>query len=219
MKTNLCIAHDPTFWPFRTWAELAVMPEKEERLVIIPVTSFSDWGLDTPLDFEETLMLSLLRECLGSPESEEVLVIPPLRFNLGRAGSTFFRVDPETAHGVIEDVARSIHASGFRKIVFLNSSQWNEPLVDAAGRDLRISLGLQPFCIFLSALGFDLTCDTGRENFRSVGNFLDTGNFDDETGKTAFIEASRRLGCLLKEIRAFRPLPEEGRVPRKAYPL
>jgi creatinine amidohydrolase len=46
-----------------------------------------------------------------------------------------------------------VKRSGFHKLVFFTTSPWNEELVDAASRDVRVSLGLQTFLIHLSSLG------------------------------------------------------------------
>lgn len=215
MKTNLSIVHDATFWPFHSWAEFSLMPDREKKVVIIPVVSFSDWEMEAPLDFEEVLTMSLLKKSLASIENpSRFLVIPPLRFNMGRKDSTFFRVDPETAHATLEDVAGSIHAHGFRKILFLNSSPWNEDLVDSGGRDLRIKLGLQPFCIYLSSLGLDFRSPSDRPRVHSIRDYL---LHEDEKGAPLLAEAADGLFSLLEEVYAFRPLPNDGRIPQKKF--
>ncbi|MFO7725797.1 MAG: creatininase family protein [Oceanipulchritudo sp.] len=212
MKTNLALVHEETFWPFFSWREFSLMPDRPGMVVIIPVTGFTDWNPVLPLDFEEQLLLALLRETLSGMEtSGRFLVIPPQRFNLGKKERSFFTVDPETAHATLEEIVRSIHGHGFRKVLFLNSNPLNEDLVDCAGRDLRIALGLQPFCINLGSIGLDWESPEGLE--RIAGIEKDLRGEGSPSPRTA--ELASRLRSLLEEVRRFRELPDNGAIPRK----
>lgn len=192
------------------------MEGRRQRVVIIPVVGMSDWRIDAPLDFEETLTLRLLSAALAkAPDPSMYLSIPPVRFTLGRRGRSFFTVDAETAHATLEDIAASVKESGFRKLLFLNSSPWNEELVDAAGRDLRIKLGLEPFCISLTSIGVNLHDPkympvNGDSSGAALGAAAGPGP---NTGPLP--EAADQLFTLLEEVRAFRPLPEDGFIPNK----
>src|SRR5690606_20561006 len=57
----LCLADDATFWPWHPWTDFARWPDKPDVTVVLPVAGFADWGLDAPLDAEETVLLSVLR--------------------------------------------------------------------------------------------------------------------------------------------------------------
>jgi hypothetical protein len=208
MKTNLAIAHEETFWPFFSSRDFSLLPDKKGMLVIVPITGFTDWEASLPLDFEENLLLSLLRKCLTEPGSRDrYRVLPPQRFNLGKTGRSFFTVDPETAHCALEEIVRSIRDTGFSKVLFLNSNPWNEDLIDCAGRDLRLSLQVQPFCINISSLGLDWHSEEGFAEIRRIGEDLN-GSGSGRAG-----ELARRLGSLLEEVRKFRPLPNNGAIP------
>lgn len=212
MRTNLAINHDPTTWVFHSWRQFALMDDRATRVVIIPVTAFSDWGPGVSLDFEETLTLALLRESLGSIDHpERFLVIPPMRFNLSGREDMFFTLDPETAHAAMEDVVGSIAAHGFRKVLFLNSNPANEDFVDCAGRDLRIALGIQPFCINLNGIGLEWQTGEGRDRCLEATRAL-TGEADSGSGITHLVES---LCALLDEVHAFRALPDGGKIPVK----
>jgi creatinine amidohydrolase/Fe(II)-dependent formamide hydrolase-like protein len=116
----------------------------------------ADWGLGHPLDSEETALMAVLRDaCRAAPPARRPLVVPPLRFIFGADPSCAFAVDPPAAHAMIAEVVASVAAAGFRRIVLLNASPWNEELCGAAARDLRVSRGLQMFVIHLSALDLD----------------------------------------------------------------
>jgi hypothetical protein len=153
----LCTADDATFWPWLSWPKFEAMAGKESVVVVVPVAGLADWGLGHPLDAEETLLMNLLRDaCRLVPEGQKPLVLPPLRWVFGADPSCAFAVDPPTAHALIAEVATSVAAAGFRKIAIVNASPWNEELVGAAGRDLRVGRNLHMFAVHLSALGLDL---------------------------------------------------------------
>lgn len=116
----------------------------------------ADWGLGFPLDSEEIAATHVLRTAVETLRSEvRLFVCPPIRFVLAPYASSAFGVDPDTAHATLASVVKGIRETGFSRIVFYNSSPWNEELIDAAARDLRISLGVQCFCINLSGIGMD----------------------------------------------------------------
>jgi creatinine amidohydrolase len=155
--TPICIADDATFWPWRRWPEFARWPAKDKTIVVVPLAGTADWGLGHPLDAEETVLMSVLRAASqAKPADLPLLVVPPLRFVMGSDPGCAFAVDAPTAQAFIAEVLGTIAVSGFRKVVLLNASPWNEEVIAAAARDNRIVLGLQIFRISLSGLGLDL---------------------------------------------------------------
>lgn len=160
----LCLADDATFWAWRRWPEFARWPDQASTLVVVPLAGLADWGLGHPLDAEETVLLSVLQAASAAREpGQSLLVTPPLRFVVGSEATATFAVDVPTAHALIEEVVRSVVASGFRRIVLFNASPWNEEVVSAAARDLRIALGVQMFTLQLSGLGLDFSPQRGAD--------------------------------------------------------
>ncbi len=152
----LCVADDATFWPWHRWPEFARWHNPAETIVILPLVGLADWGLGHPLEAEEIVLMSVLRAASQQrPEGLPILVVPPVRFVLGPDPGSAFAVEPPVAHALVAEIAASIVASGFRRVVLLNASPWNEEFIAAAARDLRIALGLQMFRISLSGLGLD----------------------------------------------------------------
>lgn len=132
------------------------MADRERRVVVVPITGMADWGLGHPLDAEETVLMNVIRSAsLLSPDGSKPLVLPPLRFVFGADTTCAFAVGQPAAHALIAEVAGSVAAAGFRKLVLVNASPWNEELCGAAARDLRVSRGLHMFVVHLSALGLD----------------------------------------------------------------
>jgi len=152
----LCVADDATFWPWKSSPAIGAWHKRDGTVVVLPLVGMADWGLGHPLDAEETVLMHVLRDaCRLVAADRKPLVVPPLRFAFGADPSCAFAVDPPTAHALIAEVAASVAAAGFRKIVILNSSPWSEELCNAAARDLRVSRGLHLFHIHLSALDLD----------------------------------------------------------------
>jgi creatinine amidohydrolase len=153
---QLCVADDATFWPWHKSPEIAAWRSPGGTVVILPLAGMADWGLGHPIDAEETVLMHVLREaCRIARPDRRPLVVPPLRFAFGADKSCAFPVDPPTAHALIAEVAASVAAAGFCKLVLVNSSPWNEELCGAAARDLRVGRGLHMFQVHLSALGLD----------------------------------------------------------------
>lgn len=173
----LCVADDATFWPWAAWTDFARWPDKGSTVVVIPLAGLADWGLGHALDLEETLSLAILKNAaarVGTAASFRLLTLPPLRFVVGTDPGCAFASEPAAAHRFIDEVVSSVAAAGFSRVVLYNASPWNEELIDAAARDIRIARGLQMFCVNLSGLGYDLhpTRSTTRRAAQTLATWL-----------------------------------------------
>lgn len=219
MKTRLAAGPQQPAWAYRSWRQFALMDNAAGHVVILPVCGLSDWGLDVPLDFEEQLTMALLNAAWPlCSRPDEILILPPLRWLPGTSSISYFRVPIATAHSTLESIASSIKAAGFRKCLFLNASPLNTDLLDAAGRDLRISHGLQPFCINLSSIGLGLDDAEARPRLTRILRAIlhaDGAGADPlrEEGEDCLRQSALRLASLVNEVQAFRPLPEDGAIP------
>jgi hypothetical protein len=126
----------------------------------------ADWGFGRPIDLEENLTAAVLNHALDqSGKTINLLVLPPLRMVAAPYDHAFFGMDAESTGAELIELAQSIHASGFQRLLFLNSSPWNEEIIDTAARDLRVAIGLEVYCINLAGVGLDL--HPGRSQNRS----------------------------------------------------
>ncbi len=209
VPTPLCIADDATFWPWHPWTDFARWTDKSAVTIVLPVAGLADWGLDAPLDAEETVLLTVLKAAAARPALPpgRLLVLPPQRYVLGPTEACAFAVDPPAAHAALDEWCASVAAAGFRRIVFYNSSPWNEELCDAAARDIRIARGLQMFCVNLSALGLDFAPWRGGERAPLRALLAELGKTPDGP---LLAQAATRLAALLNEIAARPPLPRDG---------
>jgi creatinine amidohydrolase len=225
-------ADEATFWPLASWPEIAALPRKGETLVVIPVVGMADWGLGQPLYLEEIVLSCVMRQASGLRGDLPLLVTPPVRFVVGPDPRCAFPVSPPVACALLEEIVLSVRASGFTKVVFLNSSPWNEELCDAVARDLRIGHGVQMFCVNLSALGLDLDPSRNPDRAPIASLFLALGGTTAETVPASPASPVLPAGCatakrddaalhllsLLREIHGRPPLADlvkisPGRLP------
>jgi hypothetical protein len=135
----------------------------------------ADWGLGHPLDAEETILTHVLKEaCRMTPNARKPLVVPPLRFVFGADKSCAFPVDQPTALALITEVTHSVAAAGFKRVVVMNSSPWNEEICGAATRDLRVFRNLHMFQLHLSAIELDFhpIRSRSRRRVQTLATFL-----------------------------------------------
>lgn len=127
-------------------------------VVVLPIYGLADHGLGLPLDVEETVGADLLAAAaaVGASGTLPLLVLPPWRFALSPYGEPLGALGPDDFLRVISEVAMSVRAAGFQRLLFWSTSPWNAEIIDAASRDTRVSLGLQTFVIEMAGLGLDL---------------------------------------------------------------
>jgi creatinine amidohydrolase len=209
---QLCIADAATFWAWRRWPEFSRWPNPESTLVVVPIAGFADWGLDQPLDVAETVLLAVLKAASEARNPlQSLLVTPPLRFVAGPGASAAFAVDVPVAHAFITEVVQSIAGAGFRRVVLFNASPWNEEILSAAVRDLRIGLGVQMFLLQLSGLGLDFHPIRGgdRQKLRALITGLPSA---DQVSTAIIADVARQVAAMLYEMQLHPPLANQGRI-------
>ncbi len=156
--SSLADLPEAALWSSRTWPEFAGLASPKTHLVVLPVFGFGDWGLGRSLDLEEILGCGVLRAMLAAEPRrlDGLTVLPPLRFVLGPYPHSLFGIDYETALDHVREIGESVAAAGMRRLIFFNTSPWNEELMETCACDLRAGVGLQTFVINLETLGLDL---------------------------------------------------------------
>lgn len=98
-------------------------------VVIVPVGSVEQHGPHCPPDVDISIPYHLAIRAAAAVEAFPVIVAPPIslgftHYNMGEVGTITLRL--ETFIAVLCDVARSIWANGFRRIILLNGHGGNE---------------------------------------------------------------------------------------------
>lgn len=128
-----------------------------EGVAVLPVYGLGDHGLGLSHDIEEVLGTSLLKTANPvSHANSGVTILPALRFGLSPYHAAIGRIDPDTLHQTLVEIAQGVVRAGFKKLLFLTPSPWNSELVDTASRDIHIDLGIQTFIIEFEGLGLSL---------------------------------------------------------------
>jgi len=191
-----------TFWAHHAWSEFASLAAKDRSLVILPLYGFADHGLGLPLDAEEILGSAIIRHAvIQAGNVVPCLVLPSVRFGLAPYPSSFFGIDPETAHALLHEIAAGVKAAGFTKLVFVNTSPWNRELVVDASRDIRVVQKLQTFIVNTPALGFDFhpASDKRAQAQAAVSHLLGTPARS-STRPADVRDGDYRPGCYLQPL-------------------
>lgn len=149
-------AWERRFLPRLTSKQIGELP-KEEALVILPVGAVEQHGPHLPV-MTDTLIgeatLTMTLEKLD--DSAQVWLLPPVPYgksneHVGIPGTISLSLS--SLLGVVNDVADSLHASGFGKLLLFNTHGGNVDLLNVAAREIRIRTGMTVFFISPSSLG------------------------------------------------------------------
>ncbi len=129
--------------------EIAAL-DKENTIVLLPMSATEQHGAHLPVGTDTTILAGVIdRFCkTQSFDDGTILFAPQLPIgksneHMGFAGTLTFSAT--TYYALLFDIAKSIAASGFKKLVLLNSHGGNFDMANLISRDMRIELGLQVF--------------------------------------------------------------------------
>ncbi|MBD2868660.1 creatininase family protein [Paenibacillus arenilitoris] len=141
-------AWDEHFLPRLSRKQIAEL-DKENALVVLPVAAIEQHGPHLPT-YTDTLINETMLTCAfeALPEGAPVWLIPPLAYgksteHLGIPGT--LTLSATTLMAVLLDIAKSLRASGFRKLAFYNTHGGNIDLLNMMAREIRIETGLAVF--------------------------------------------------------------------------
>lgn len=139
------------FFPYLTWKQVDALP-RDRTLLVLPTAAIEQHGHHLPLATDTLLNNYLLGRALELlPADEPVYALAPVCYGKSNEHVGFpgtLSVSGSTFMAVLRDLARSLHAAGFKRIVFYNSHGGNHSLLDVMARDLRDELGLRMFCLY-----------------------------------------------------------------------
>ncbi len=139
------------FLPYLTWKQVDALP-RNETVLIIPTAAIEQHGHHLPLATDTLINNYLLGLALARiPADLHIYALAPVCYgksneHIGFPGT--LSVSRDTFMAVLRDIAASLNAAGFKKIVFFNSHGGNHSLIDVMARDLRAEFGLRVFCLY-----------------------------------------------------------------------
>lgn len=149
-------AWDQCFFPRLSKLEAAQLP-KDTTLLVLPVGAIEQHGPHMPV-FTDTLIAETFLTAAFEqlPDDANIWLLPAIPYgksteHLGHAGT--ISLSATTLMAVVLDIAKSIRASGFRKLVIVNSHGGNADLLNMMAREIRIETGLAVFRLDPGGLG------------------------------------------------------------------
>jgi len=149
-------AWEERFLPRLTSKQVKELP-KEQALVILPVGAVEQHGPHLPVMTDTLIGEATLTQTLEKVDKEApVWLLPPVSY--GKSNEHFglpgtIALSAATLQGVIMDIAESLNASGFRKLLLFNTHGGNVDLLNVAIREIRIKYGMTVFYLSPGSLG------------------------------------------------------------------
>ncbi len=124
---------------------------KEDAIVIIPVASIEQHGNHLPVNTDTNCCFTIAQRTAQAIDEFPVLVLPPIwtgysPHHMSHPGSITLKY--HTFVELLTQVAVSVHAHGFKKILFLNGHAGNSPVIAAMRTKLAAEEGF-------SSLGYN----------------------------------------------------------------
>jgi creatinine amidohydrolase len=142
------------FLPYRTWNEVAALPE--QSLIVLPVASTEQHGPHLPVFTDVLLGQILLGEALRLlPREAPVYALAPVVYGRANEHAEFAGtvvLGSELLYRTLMDISRSVHRWGEHRLAYWNSHGGNRPVVEMVARDARAETGLRTFMVGLGAL-------------------------------------------------------------------
>ncbi len=141
---------DERNFAYLNWKQVDALP-RDKTLLILPTAAIEQHGHHLPLATDTLINNLLLGHALKKLSSDPpVYALPPVHYgksneHLGFPGT--LSVSASTFMAVLRDLAASLHAAGFQKLVLYNTHGGNSSLIDVMARDLRAEFGLRTFAL------------------------------------------------------------------------
>lgn len=129
------------FFPYLTWTDIQAMPDKENVVMIQPVSAIEQHGPHLPLAVDAAIGLAVLGRALHKVDSDiPVYALPSLYYGKSNEHWHFpgtITLSAQTLMATLMEVGESIHRAGFRKLVLMNSHGGQPQVLEIVARDLH----------------------------------------------------------------------------------
>ncbi len=152
--------------------------DKKTTVIVQPIGAMEQHGPHLPVVTDALVAERLASAAAAAVSSEtSVWTLPTLTYgksteHLGWAGTV--SLSSKTLLDVCLDVGRSVAASGFTRLVFVNGHGGNPSLLDVAARDIRSETGLLVFPVTTGRLGHPETIDIPDHEYSIHGGHVET---------------------------------------------
>ncbi len=131
-----------------TTTQIAAL-DGDRTLVVLPVAAVEQHGPHLPIFTDAMIVTAVLTRALEQrPDDGRVWVLPLQAYGKSNEHTGFagtLGLSAGTLAGTLRDIARGVHASGLRRLMFLNGHGGNPEILDYVARDLRAEFDLLCF--------------------------------------------------------------------------
>jgi creatinine amidohydrolase len=152
--------------------------DKSNAVIVQPIGAVEQHGAHLPL-ITDALTAELMsdRAIRSLPADSNIWQLPTLHYgksteHLGRAGT--IAMSASTLMATCMDLGKSLAASGFRKLVFVNGHGGQPSLLDVVARDIRAETGLEVFPMMPGRLGLPDGIEQVDEHYGIHGGQIET---------------------------------------------
>ncbi|GAA1705531.1 creatininase family protein [Microbacterium sediminicola] len=187
-----------------------------ETVIVQPIGAIEQHGAHLPL-VTDALVAEALSRRAAARSAVDVSILPTLSYgrsieHRGWAGT--ISMSSETLLAVCRDVGRSVAASGFTKLVFVNGHGGQPSLLDVVARDIRAETGLQVFSIMPARLGMPEDLVVPDDEYGYHGGHVETSIMLALAPELVRMECAEAGGIgVAREFGRFQHLTLEGVVP------
>ncbi|GAB3256183.1 creatininase family protein [Kineosporia babensis] len=152
--------------------------DKTDAVVVQPIGAVEQHGAHLPLITDALTAERISDLAIRSlPADSNVWQLPTLAYgksteHLGRAGTV--ALSAATLMATCLDLGRSLAASGFRKLVFVNGHGGQPSLLDVVARDIRVETGLEVFPMMPGRFGLPEGITQVDEHYGIHGGQIET---------------------------------------------
>lgn len=138
-----------------TWREVDAL-DKDPGVVILPIGAIEQHGHHMPLITDALIAGKAIEHAFAVlPEDVPAWALPTMPFGKSNEHVGFpgtMMLTAATLLAFCHDIARSVAAAGFRRLMFVNGHGGNKALLEMAARDIRAELGLMTFVVMPPSL-------------------------------------------------------------------
>lgn len=133
------------------WADLTrpdfANLDRARTVLVLPIGAIEQHGPHLPVSVDRDLAEAVLERTLAHVADDlPVLAMPGFAYGKSNEHAAIpgtLSLSAQTLLALLGDLAVSLAATGFRRLVFLNAHGGNAPVLEIAARDLKIAHGLR----------------------------------------------------------------------------
>lgn len=159
-------------WESLSRDEIAAL-DKENSIVLLPTAAIEQHGAHLPVGTDSIILSTLIDKFIATQtfEKGDLVFAPQLcvgksNEHMGFAGTLTFAT--QTYYSMLHDLVKAIAASGFKKLVLLNSHGGNTDMLNMISRDLRIDFDMR---VFVFDWWFTSFWQKGLEDLKESGTY------------------------------------------------